>query len=154
MKPIAGLFALTVLTLAPAAAALAIDYRVAAETYSGLGLIDADAVETVGSNRRIELTVIFPEANGEPAEVGVASVLIDCDRARYRMESVIGYDLDLKEKARDSSASGWVEAPEGTPFYPASEFACRGIALPRAESQDLKTIIDSYLRRTAGERTI
>lgn len=150
MKPIAGLVALTILTLAPAGAALAVDYRVAAETATGLGLVDADAVETVGTSRRIKLTVIFPEAGGEPAEVGVASVLIDCDRARYRMESVIGYDLDLKEKARDPSGSGWVEAEEGTPFYPASDFACRGIALPRAESQDLKTIVDGYLRRVAG----
>lgn len=154
MKLIVGLTALTLLTLAPAGAAMAIDYRVAAETDTGLGLVDADAVEVVGSNRRIKLTVVFPRANGDPAEVGVASVLIDCDRARYRMESMVGYDLDLKEKARDSAGSDWVDAEEGTPFYPASDFACRGIALPRAESQDLKTIVDSYLRRAAGERAI
>ena len=154
MKPIAGLIALTVLTLAPASAALALDYRVAAETDLGLGLVDADAVEVVGSSRRITLTVVFPAANGDPAEVGVASVLIDCERARYRMESMVGYDIDLKEKARDSAGSERVAAEEGTPFYPASDFACRGIALPRAESPDLKTIVDGYLRRAAGERAI
>lgn len=154
MKLIAGLIALTLLTLAPAGAALAIDYRVAAETDKGLGLVDADAVEAVGANRRIKLTVIFPEADGDPAEVGVVSVLIDCDQARYRMESMVGYDVDLKEKTRDSAGSEWVEAEEGTPFFPASDFACRGIALPRAESQDLKTIVDGYLRRAAGERAI
>ncbi len=154
MKPIARLIVLTVLTLAPASAALALDYRVAAETDLGLGLVDADAVEVVGSSRRITLTVVFPAANGDPAEVGVASVLIDCERARYRMESMVGYDVDLKEKARDSAGSEWVDAERGTPFYPASDFACRGIALPRAESSDLKTIIDGYLRRAAGERAI
>lgn len=154
MKPITGFVALTLLTLAPAGAALAIDHRVAAETATGLGLVDADTVEVVGSNRRIKLTVIFPQANGDPAEVGVVSVLIDCDRARYRMESMVGYDLDLKETTRDTAGSAWVDAEEGTPFFPASDFACRGIALPRAESQDLKTIVDGYLRRAAGARAI
>ncbi|MBI5940753.1 MAG: hypothetical protein HY859_10040 [Caulobacterales bacterium] len=152
MKPITGLVALALVTLAPAGAALAIDYRVAAETNTGLGLVDADAVEVVGSSRRIKLTVIFPQAHGEPAEVGVASVLVDCDRARYRMESMIGYDVNLKEKTRDAAGSEWVDAEEGTPFFPASDFACRGIALPRAESQDLKTIVDRFLRRAAGGR--
>lgn len=154
MKTIVGLAALTLMTLAPAGAALTLDYRVAAETDLGLGLVDADAVEVVGTSRRIRLTVVFPEQNGDPAEVGVASVLIDCERDRYRMESVVGYDVNLKEKNRDAAGSTWVKADEGTPFFPASDFACRGIALPRAESQDLKTIVDRYLVRAAGGQDI
>lgn len=154
MKPIAGLIALTLLTLAPAGAALALDYRVAAETDTGLGLIDADTVETVGANRRIQLTVVFPEQNGDPAEVGVATVLVDCKQDRYRMELVIGYDAELKEKSRDTAGGSWVDAKEGTPFYPAADFVCRGIALPKAESQDLKIIVDRYLLRAAGGQAI
>lgn len=153
MKTLAGLAALTLMTLAPAGAALAIDYRVTAETELGLGLIDIDSVETVGANRRMSLTVVFPEDGSDPAEVGVASVLVDCTGGRYRMESVIGYDTELKEKTRDAPGGSWIDLEQGTPIYPATAFVCRGIALPKAESQDLKTIVDSYLRRAAAGRT-
>lgn len=39
-------------------------------------------------------------------------------------------------------------------IFPASDFACRGIALPRAESQDLMTIVDGGPRPAAGDRAI
>lgn len=39
---------------------------------------------------------------------------------------------------------GRVDAEEGVQSYPASDLACRGIALPPAECRDLKTIVDGY----------
>lgn len=154
MPPFARLVLLSLAGLAPASGALALDYRIAAETNAGLGLIDADSVEVVGTTRRLQLTVIFPEQDGSPAEIGVASVIVDCKAPRYRIESMIGYDRELKEIYRQSQGDGWSEADEGTPFYPASDFVCRGKTLPSAESQDLKAVVDSYLRRAAGEQTI
>lgn len=154
MTSVSRRLALTLLCFTPVTTALALDYRVAAETRLGLGLVDADAVDVIGTTRRMTLTVVFPEQDGDPAEIGVASVLVDCEKARYRMESVIGYDTDLKEKYREDARGGWIAAEEGTPFFPASDFVCRGKALPPAESQDLKAIVDGYLRRAAGEHSI
>lgn len=153
MKLISSLTLLTLFAVAPANAALALDYRVAAELRSGMDLIDVDAVQDVGGNRRMLLTVIFPKDGDDPAEVGVASVLVDCGQTRYSLESLIGYDTDLKEKHRQDGDGTWITAEADTPIFPAIAFVCRGKALPKAESQDLKTIVDGYLRRAAGEGT-
>lgn len=153
MRAVVGLLAALVLLLPPKAA-LALDYRVAGDNPMGLGLIDADTVTRDGSRRRFSLTVIFAEHDGEPSEIGVATVLIDCDRARYRIESVISYDLAMKETSRETSDGGWSIPEEGTPFFPASEFVCRGGALPRPDAQELKDIVAGFLLRQSGATSI
>ncbi len=145
---IAGALAMT------PAAALAVDYRVAAEDERGLGLIDADSVTVVGENRRAELTVIFHAQAGDPPEVVVNRVLIDCSRYRYRMETVVVFDADLKEVARETPDPKWHDAAPDSPFIPVADFACRGKALERPEGADLLAIVTSYLRRIASKREI
>ena len=153
MRPVVGLL-IALFTLAPVSGALALDYRVTGDNEMGLGLIDADSVTAVGTKRRFALTVIFAQKDGRPADVGVASVLIDCDQDRYRIESVVSYDLDLKETARDPQASGWQIPDEDTPFFPAAAFVCRGGPLPKAEARELKDILAGFLLRRSGATSV
>jgi hypothetical protein len=153
MKRLVMFAAAAVLGMAPATAALALDYRVTAETDIGLGLLDADDVERIGDSRRIKLTVIFPRTDEDPAEVTVATILIDCDQPRYRMESVIAYDPEMREKGRETLTGGWQPARPESPFVSAAGFVCRGEPLERPESQELRVIIGNYLSRVAGEQS-
>ena len=70
MKPIAGLLALTLPTLAPAGAALVIDYRVAAETGTGLGLGRCGGGVAVLSGVRLRLPRNHPAAGGKSGSEG------------------------------------------------------------------------------------
>jgi hypothetical protein len=138
--------AVSLLTLA--SPALAVDLRVLSEDNNTLGLIDADAIETVGTTRRVKAIAVFPPRRGEAADIMVATVLLDCTASRYRIETLEVFDATMKlTGSQKPEAPTWEAAEEESPFTTSAGLACHGKPLPKASSNDIKTAATTYLAR-------
>lgn len=141
----------TTAALAFAGPALAADLRVLSEDSATLGLIDAEAVEVVDAARRVKAIAIFAPRGDGAASVMVATVLVDCNASRYKIEALEVFDpaMRLTHQERPPNPA-WEQAETASPFTASAEFSCRGKALPKASSNDLPTVARTYLGRVGG----
>jgi len=140
--------AATVIVLAIVGSAFAADLRVLSEDANALGLIDAEAVEVVGTTRRVKAIAIFAPQSERPASVMVATVLVDCNASRYKIEALDVFDPAMTLTHSDKPANPtWEEAEAVSPFTASAEFSCRGKSLAKASSNDLAAVTRSFLAR-------
>ncbi|MFZ5669937.1 MAG: surface-adhesin E family protein [Pseudomonadota bacterium] len=157
MKPFAALAVAAGLALGHAGLAAAADYRVADDSDRGLGLVDADSIVAVGDARRLQFVAVLKDGDQDSFNVLVSRVLLDCAGARYRIEEVDVFDLEMNYLTRetgDPDQTRWSPALPDSPFTPTADFACRGKALPRPATQDLKTLANDYAERRRGQERV
>ena len=133
-------------------AALAVDYRVMGEDERAISVIEG-AVKTDSDGRRETVYYFgFSEPISGPGGTQVlsATILFDCAGARYKVGGTSVFKADMTLVERQEPRFAWRDIVADSPFSRASDYACKGTPLPKADSGDVKSIVVGYLARRAA----
>lgn len=133
-------------------AALAVDYRVMGEDERAISLIEG-AIKTDSDGHRETVYYFgFSEPISGPGGTQVVSgtILFDCAAARYKVGATSIFKADMTVVERHEPRFAWRDIVAESPFSRASDYACKGTPLPKADSGDVRSILVGYLARRAA----
>jgi hypothetical protein len=144
--------ALALAVLATPVAALAGDYRVMGEDERAISFIES-AIKTDSDGRKE--TVFFiafaePVGGATGPQVVSSAILFDCVANRYKIGEMSSFSAAMAPVQRSDTRYGWRDVVADSPFSRAAAYACQAVALPRADSAEVKTIVAGYLSRRAA----
>lgn len=143
--------AAAVLAASPVAA-LAVDYRVMGEDERAISLIESTIKTDSDGHRETVYYFGFSEPISGPGGTQVVSgtILFDCVGARYKVGVTSIFKADMTVVERHEPRFAWRDIVAESPFSRASDYACKGTPLPKADSGDVKSILAGYLARRAA----
>ena len=150
--PVRQILALTaVLALAPLTAHAA-DFRVMGEDERAISVIEAAIKTDAEGHRETVFFIAFSEPVGGPGGTQVISstILFDCLNARYKVGASSKFTAGMAPIERGTVQYGWRDVVPDSPFSRAGAFACKGVALPKADAGEVKAIVAGYLARRAA----
>lgn len=151
------------LTLAIAAALIiapltahAADYRVMGEDERAISLIEAGIKTDSEGHRETVFFIGFSAPVSGPGSTQVISstILFDCAGARYKVGASSTFTAEMAPIQRGTVQYSWRDIVPDSPFSRAGAYACKGVALPKADAGEVKTIVTRYLARRAAAAVV
>lgn len=150
--PIRSTLALTAALALSPLAAHATDYRVMGEDERAISVIEAAIKTDSEGHRETVFFIAFSQPVNGPGSTQVVSstILFDCLNARYKVGASSKFTADMTAIERGTVQYSWRDIVPDSPFSRAGAFACKGAALPKADSGEMKAVIARYLARQAA----
>ncbi|MDO9222497.1 MAG: hypothetical protein Q7U20_02170 [Caulobacter sp.] len=132
--------------------AFATDYRVMGEDERAISLIEGAVKTDSDGHRETVFFIAFSTPVGGPGGTQVVSstILFDCGGARYKVGASSKFTAEMTPIERGTVQYGWRDVVPDSPFSRAGAYACKGVALPKADAGEVKAIVAGYLARRAA----